>query len=83
MPVDYTNGRYNVFKGRGPDSAIIGRIDHDEFVRSDSNELLYRIDGTEVYKVGGGYIGEIHPSTEGRAMVLDSNHVALLVFVPE
>lgn len=83
MAIDYTEGRYNVFAGRGPTNVLVGRIDHDEFVRSDSNELLYRIDGTEVYEVDGSYFGEINESGDGRAMVLNSKHIALLTIVPE
>ena len=42
-------GRYAVY---GADNAPIGIIDGDEFIRSDSGQLLYRIDGTEVYTAG-------------------------------
>lgn len=62
MTKDYPKGRYNVLKGRGPDAPRIGRIDHDEFVRSDKNELLYRVDGDEFYDMTGNYIGEIDGS---------------------
>ncbi|MDP9504564.1 hypothetical protein [Pseudomonas protegens] len=81
---DYTNGRYNVFEGRGPAAALIGRIDNDEFIRNDLGKLLYRIDDDQVYEVGSGdYIGEICPTEDGRAMVLNNRHVALLTIVPE
>lgn len=83
MATDYTEGRYNVFASRGPTNVLVGRIDHDEFIRSESNELLYRIDGTEVYEVGGSYFGEINESGDGRAMVLNNKHIALLTIVPE
>ncbi|MFP5419920.1 MAG: hypothetical protein ACLGID_00435 [Gammaproteobacteria bacterium] len=62
MTKDYSKGRYNVLKGRGPDAQRIGRIDQDEFVRSDKNQLLYRVDGDEFYDMAGNYIGEIDSS---------------------
>ena len=85
MATDFTNGRYNVYAGRGPTSKLIGRIDEDEFVRSNSGELLYRIDGTEVYTAGTGatYIGEILETEGGRSMVVGPNHVAVLTIEPE
>lgn len=42
--MDYSNGRFNVFDAQGRQ---IGRIDEDEYVRSLSNQLLFRLDGDE------------------------------------
>lgn len=53
---DYSKGCYNVF---GPDLSPVGRIDKDEFIRSDKNVLLYRIDGDELYSMKGEYLGSI------------------------
>ena len=53
MKIDYTQGQYVVADA---DGAVIGRIDNDEFVRSDS-ELLYRIDGEEFYDMSGRFLG--------------------------
>lgn len=65
MPVDFSEGRYIVFKGRNiPGSRPIGRIDMDEFVRSDTNELLYRVDGQEMYDMKGAFIGPISAGIE-------------------
>lgn len=83
MAIDYSQGRYNVFKGRGPTAPLIGRIDEDEFVRSLSGEVLFRVDGDEFYEVNGRYLGEITPTEEGRAMVVDPNHYCLFVIAPE
>lgn len=80
---DYTNGRYNVFKESGPLQVLIGRIDHEKFVRSNSDEMLYRIVGLEVYEVGGGYVGEIDEVGDGQAMVVSRQQVAILTIVPE
>lgn len=57
--VDYSNGRYTV-KDMG--GRIVGRIDHDEFVR-DGAKLRFRIDGDEVYELvgAGALIGFIQP----------------------
>lgn len=55
MVTDYSRGRYNVF---GPAGNQIGRIDEDEFVRQE-DELIYRIDGDELYSVQGKYLGFI------------------------
>ena len=64
---------------------LIGRIDEDEFVRSNSGELLYRIDGDEVYTAGTNakYLGRISETEGGRAMVVDHNHFAHLAIVPD
>jgi hypothetical protein len=85
MATDFTKGRYNVFSGRGPTTEFIGRIDEDEFVRSHSGDLLYRIDGDEVYTAGSGakYIGDVMETEGGRAMVVDANHNAVLTIAPE
>lgn len=85
METDFTMGRYNVYAGRGPAAVMVGRIDEDEFVRSNLGELLYRIDGDEVYTAGSGakYIGHIMESGDGRAMVVDAKHNAVLTIVPE
>lgn len=55
MLTDYSKGRYNVF---GPDMKQIGRIDEDEFVRNGA-DLVFRIDGDEVYSINGKYLGFI------------------------
>ncbi len=49
MKKDYSEGRYNVLNAQGEQ---IGRIDGDEFVRDPRNQLLWRIDGDEVYLPG-------------------------------
>lgn len=49
MAIDYSQGRYNVFSNNG---AQIGHIDEDEFIRH-GEELLYRIDGAEIYSING------------------------------
>ncbi|GGL50080.1 hypothetical protein GCM10009091_34730 [Pseudomonas brenneri] len=84
MAIDFTKGRYSVYSGRGPMAPLIGRIDEDEFVRSDTGELLYRIDGDEVYTAGTNakYLGRISETEEGRAMVVDHNYFAHLTIVP-
>ncbi|HCL55023.1 MAG TPA: hypothetical protein DIC37_18090 [Pseudomonas sp.] len=83
VTIDFSKGRYEVFKGRVPGQLPIGRIDDDEYVRSPSNELLYRVDGDEFYDIKGNYLGEIVESGPGRAMVVDSNHYCLFVIAPE
>lgn len=85
MATDFTKGRYNVYTGRGPAAVMVGRIDEDEFVRSNSGELLYRIEDDEVYTVGtdAKYIGNVMETDGGRAMVIDAKHHAVLTFVPE
>jgi glycine/serine hydroxymethyltransferase len=85
MATDFTQGRYNVYSGRGPMTELIGRIDDDEFVRSLSSELLFRIDGDNVYTVGSDAkkIGSIVVTEFGRVLVVDAAHVALLAIEPE
>ena len=85
MATDFTEGRYNVYSGRGPMAELIGRIDEDEFVRSNTGQLLYRIDGTEVYTAGSNakYVGDLMETEGGRGMVVDANHNAVLTIVPE
>lgn len=53
MSVEYNKGRFNVFD---VNSVMIGRIDHDEFVRNGLN-LLFRIDNNEVYSMEGELLG--------------------------
>lgn len=85
MATDFTKGRYNVYSGRGPTAQLIGRIDEDEFVRSNLGELLYRIDGTEVYTAGSNakYVGDLMETERGRAVVVDANQNAALTIAPE
>jgi hypothetical protein len=85
MATDFTKGRYNVYAGRGPLGELIGRIDEDEFIRGKSSELLYRIDDDQVYETGPNarYIGTIFETEGGRAMVVDTAHVAHMTIVPE
>ena len=85
MATDFTKGRYRVYQGRSPGAPLIGRIDEDEFVRSNTGELIFRIDGNEVYTAGPGanFVGSISETENGRAMVVDANHYAHLVIVPE
>lgn len=52
--MDYSKGRFNVFDSQG---VLIGRIDHDEYVRSPLNQLLFRLDGDEAYDMTGELIG--------------------------
>jgi hypothetical protein len=49
--MDYSTGRYSVVNSGG---VQIGLIDGDEFVRC-GTDLLYRIDGDEVYGVVSAY----------------------------
>ncbi|MFJ3153530.1 hypothetical protein ACIPIX_05200 [Pseudomonas protegens] len=56
MATDYSKGYYKVFS---PDRSPVGRIDKDEFIRSDKNALLYRVDGDELYSMKGDYLGFI------------------------
>ncbi|MNF70593.1 hypothetical protein D3C85_774510 [compost metagenome] len=85
MATDFTKGQFNVYAGHGPTAELIGRIDEDEFVRNKSGQLLYRIDGTEVYTAGIGakYIGEILEAEGGRSIVVGPNHIAVLTIDPE
>lgn len=83
MAMDFSKGRYEVFKGRMPGQLPIGRIDDDEYVRSPSNELLYRLDGDEFYDLKGNYLGEIIEYDPGRAMVVDSSDNCLFLIAPE
>ncbi|HMW24094.1 MAG TPA: hypothetical protein PKC59_11710 [Burkholderiaceae bacterium] len=55
MEIDYSQGRYNVFDANDKQ---IGRIDEDEFIRRGS-QILYRIDGSEVYAVNGNLLAFI------------------------
>jgi hypothetical protein len=55
METDYSQGRYNVFDAN---EKLIGRIDEDEFIRH-GLQLVYRIDGSEVYAVTGGLLAFI------------------------
>jgi len=59
MTVDLSDGRFEVFAGRGPLAKWVGRIDHDEFVRDAAGKLIYRTDGDEFYDMAGKYLGEI------------------------
>jgi hypothetical protein len=52
MEIDYTKGRYKVI---GPNNEAIGLIDNDEYVRNGLN-LIYRIDGLEVYPATGSNV---------------------------
>jgi hypothetical protein len=53
---NYENGRFNV---TAADGRLIGHIDGDEFIRDSQARLMYRIDGNEVYKMDGGFLGEL------------------------
>lgn len=53
--IDYSEGQYTVRTAQG---AIVGRIDNDEYVRS-GTELLYRVDGDEMYSNNGDFLGDI------------------------
>ena len=53
--IDYSKGRYTVRNGQG---GIVGRIDEDEYVRNGA-ELLYRVDGDELYSNNGKFVGDI------------------------
>lgn len=55
MTADYSNGRYLVFTS---EDTPLGLIDGDEYVRSGLN-LLYRLDGDEVYSLDGEHLGFI------------------------
>lgn len=56
--MNYSQGRFNVIDNQ---NNIIGRIDEDEFIReSNGANLLYRIDGTEVYSMSGNLLGFIN-----------------------
>ncbi len=83
MAIDFSKGRYEVFKGRMPGYLPIGRIDDDEYVRSPSNELLYRVDGDGFYDLKGNYLGDLVESDPGHAVVVDNNNNCLFVIKPE
>ncbi|TWI57448.1 hypothetical protein IQ22_00664 [Pseudomonas duriflava] len=70
---DYSHGRYLVF-GYGKDAKQIGLINQDGFVRSsdDSNVLIYRIDGDQVYDMDDNYLGDID---EGTAISANGEHL--------
>lgn len=53
--IDYSKGRHEVLT---PQGNIFGVIDGDEFVRSGSN-LVFRIDGDEIYSLDGKHLGYI------------------------
>jgi hypothetical protein len=53
----YEDGRFVVFDGAGN---TIGRIDFDEFIRDSQAHLIYRIDGDEVYSMGGDFLGNLN-----------------------
>lgn len=53
--IDYSEGQYIVRNAQG---AIVGRIDKDEYVRNGA-ELLYRVDGDEMYSNNGNFVGDI------------------------
>ncbi|MEN9489788.1 MAG: hypothetical protein RJA63_237 [Pseudomonadota bacterium] len=57
--MDYSTGRYSVFDAQG---SLIGRVDEDEFVRAPGvgGQLLYRLDGDELYDMQGGLVGHIN-----------------------
>ena len=85
MAMDFTDGRYKVYLGRTAGAPRIGRIDRDEFVRSDSNQLLYRLEGQDVYDMAGEYVGEIMDAGDFAMVVKRSSTCidCILVFVPE
>ena len=58
MSKDYSKGRYTAY-GYGPGAPRIGYVDNDEYVRSDTNTWLFRIDGEEVYSPDGSLAGFI------------------------
>lgn len=58
MTKDYSKGCYTAY-GYGAAAPRIGRIDNDEYVRSDTNTWLFRIDGDEVYSPDGSLAGFI------------------------
>lgn len=55
MTTNYSNGRYVVLTSAG---SPIGLIDGDEYVRN-GQELLYRLDGDEIYSPAGELLGFI------------------------
>lgn len=58
MSKDYSNGRYIAY-GYGPGAPLIGRVDNDEYIRSDTGTWIFRIDGDEVYSPDGSLAGFI------------------------
>lgn len=66
MTTDYSNGRYLVFTS---EETPLGIIDGDEYVRNGLN-LLYRLDGDEVYSLEGEHLGFID---DGLAKALDGS----------
>lgn len=53
----YEDGRFVVFDGAGN---TIGRIDFDEFIRDSQARRIYRIDGDEIYSMGGDFLGKLN-----------------------
>ncbi|GGJ06198.1 hypothetical protein GCM10009083_23960 [Halopseudomonas pertucinogena] len=85
MSVDLSNGRFDVYAGRGPLERWVGRIDHDEFVRDAAGGLIYRTDGDEFYDMKGTYVGEIEKVEENFMVVSrgPSGVTCLFVIRPE
>lgn len=67
---DFTKGRWMAY-GYGPNKPLLGYVDGDEFVRSFSGSLLFRIDGADVYNMQGAFVGTI--DNQGLAMGRDGS----------
>lgn len=55
--MNYESGR---FLDIDATESEIGRIDHDEYIRNQSGQLVYRLDGDEVYDLKGAFLGTLH-----------------------
>ncbi|WP_185268916.1 hypothetical protein [Halopseudomonas xiamenensis] len=51
---------------------LVGRIDHDEYVRDEASRPIYRIDEIDFYDMEGRHIGEIE-AVEKAWMVVSSD----------
>lgn len=54
------NYEYGRFLAIDATESKIGRIDCDEYIRNHSGQLVYRLDGDEVYDLKGALLGTLH-----------------------
>lgn len=72
--MNYESGRFLAIDAT---ESEIGRIDHDEYIRNHSGQLVYRLDGDEVYDLKGAFLGTLH---SGR---LEVNGQLIFKLIPE
>lgn len=69
MDIDYGEGSYVVY-GEGPDGPRLGQL-HDGYLSSGNGPKPgtweFRVDGTEVYGVGGDLVGFIEDGVASRS----------------